>query len=165
MGTTTCCTGFFSPLLTSQEHCGVFCAAKAYQKDRCNPPPPCTVSALHPFALLHAGADPSVQDPIAQQRLAAALPGTTLGCTRVSRCLSLAHICGKVSIISLQPHPGYVFLHVCIFTALQAKKKKIWFFQVVIVSQESGRLGTSTLPLQSEYQPGKPLPFRIATSS
>lgn len=130
------------------EHCGVFHGAKAYQKDRCNPPPPCTLSALHPFALLRAGADPKYAGP----RCSAAFGSSA----QVSPCLSVAHVCGKVSVISLQPHPGYAFLHVCIFTALQAKKK-IRFFQAAIVSQESGRLGISTLLPESESQPGKPL--------
>lgn len=43
---------------------------------------------------------------------------------RLSQHLRSAHVCRKVSVsISPQPLPGYVFVHVCVFTALQTMKK------------------------------------------
>lgn len=114
----------FSPLLSRQQHCGVFHVAKAYEtKDRLNallfhaaPLQPGNTS----FACAEAG--PKWLDPLPSSIWWAVLPCAMPGCTQVRQCLSLTHICRNLSTgISLQPHPGYVYI--CIFTALQMNRK------------------------------------------
>lgn len=111
----------FSPLLTRQSHFGVFHGAKANKRKRADA---ILLLFLHhlcsflawtwpkgagtPWA---AGAAGFVAVPHGRQH-------------RLSQHLRSAHVCRKVSVsISPQPLPGYVFVHVCVFTALQTMKK------------------------------------------
>lgn len=77
---------------------------------------------IHPFACAEAG--PKWLDHLPSSIWWAVLPCAMPGCTQVRQCLSLTHICRNLSTgISLQPHPGYVFVYICIFTALQMNRK------------------------------------------